>query len=171
MEARTPLRESRHPEAVTTTERNAQMQLTAQQVSDQFQLIAGALIRRSTGRRGYLRPDGYVYVRINGRSYGEHRAIYLLHYGYMPDHVDHINHVRHDNRPENLRAATSSQNSMNRKRVNSHRGCYWQPKKSRWIVQIGIDRKRLTIGYAKTLDAAIELRARAEREYHREYSS
>lgn len=147
------------------------MSVTQSDVAAEFIFIDGQLIRRSTNRRGYLRPDGYVYVRLKGISYGEHRLVYLLLHGYMPEQVDHINGIRDDNRPENLREATNSQNSMNRKQVVPGRGCYWQPNRSRWMVQIGVDGKRITVGYRKTLDAAISLRKEAEAKYHGEYAA
>jgi len=43
-----------------------------------------------------------------------HRLVFLLANGYLPKTVDHINRVRDDNRPENLRAATSREQQGNR---------------------------------------------------------
>lgn len=136
-----------------------------------FVLSEGSLIRKSNGRRGYLRPDGYVYTRINGDAIGEHRLVFLLVHGYLPDQVDHVNRVRNDNRPENLRAAKHGQNCMNRTPVSEMKGCYWQPKRKRWLVQIGFDGKRLTVGYAKTADQAKAMRDEAAKKYHREFAA
>jgi hypothetical protein len=130
----------------------------------------GALLRIATGRRGYERPDGYVYVRMNGKSYGEHRLIHLLFTGEWPDQVDHINGVRNDNRYENLRSASHAQNCMNRKPMGSNsKGCYWQPKRNKWIAQIGVDGRRKTLGYFDTEAEAAAAYARAARDLHGEY--
>ena len=57
------------------------MKPTQDQISAAFDYRDGALFRKSNGSRGYKRPDGYVYVRINGKSFGEHRLIHLLFTG------------------------------------------------------------------------------------------
>lgn len=58
---------------------------------------------------------GYSIVRINGENYREHNCIYALHHGHWPvELVDHINNNKLDNRLENLRAASYSDNSCNR---------------------------------------------------------
>lgn len=131
---------------------------------------SGELIRRSTNRRGYLRPDGYVYSRLNGKSYPEHRLVFLLHKGFLPDQVDHINGIRSDNRIENIRQASHAQNCMNRKPMGSHRkGCYWQPRRNKWIAQIGFNGKRITIGYFDTQEGAAEAYASKSKELHGEF--
>ena len=63
---------------------------------------------------GTLKDNGYIYVGINHNSYRAHRLIFLMHKGYLPKTIDHINRDKLDNRIENLRPATVSQNSMNR---------------------------------------------------------
>ena len=145
------------------------MKPTQEKVSSEFDYRDGALFRKSTGRRGYERPDGYVYVRLNGKSYGEHRLVHLLFTGEWPYQVDHKNGVRSDNRPDNLRSATHSENCMNRKPMRSAKGCYWQPKRNKWIAQIGINGKRKTIGYYGTEEDAAKAYAKAAGELHKEF--
>lgn len=143
------------------------MRPTKEQVAEHFDYVSGALIRKTTGLRGYTRPDGYVYVRLLGKSYGEHRLVHLLFTGEWPHQVDHANGVRSDNRYENLRSATHAENCMNRKPCGSaSKGCYWQPKRRKWIAQIGIDGKRKTLGYFDTEDKAADAYASAANELH-----
>lgn len=145
--------------------------LSKQDVENNFIYQSGTLLRRSTGKRGYKRPDGYVYTRIGGKSYGEHRLVFLLFNGFIPEQVDHINGDRQDNRPENLRSASHSQNCMNRKNMGaSSKGCYWQPKRGRWIAQIGFQGKRITIGYFESLEDAANAYSMKSRELHKEFS-
>ena len=142
-----------------------------QEVENNFIYRDGGLFRRSTGKRGYKRPDGYVYVSMSGKAYGEHRLVFLLFNGFMPEQVDHINGNRSDNRIENLRAASHSQNCMNRKnRGSASKGCYWQPKRNKWIAQIGFNGKRITIGYFDTLEDAAMAYANKSKELHKEFS-
>ena len=142
---------------------------TQDQISAAFDYRDGALFRKSNGRRGYKRPDGYVYVRINGKSFGEHRLIHLLFTGEWPYQVDHRNGLRSDNRPENLRAATHAENCRNRRPLRGSKGCYWQPKRGKWIAQIGVDGNRKTIGYFATEAEASAAYTKAANELHGEF--
>lgn len=64
---------------------------------------------------GCRRPDGYVRVRIDYGSYYAHHIIWALAHGEWPAlPIDHVNRDRSDNRLENLRVATPSQNQANR---------------------------------------------------------
>lgn len=145
--------------------------VSKQDVENTFIYQSGSLLRRSTGKRGYKRPDGYVYTRIGGKSYGEHRLVFLMFNGFIPDQVDHINGCREDNRPENLRSATHAQNCMNRKPMaSSPKGCYWQPKRGKWMVQVSVSGKRKTVGYFDTEKAASAAYAKAAEESYGEYA-
>jgi hypothetical protein len=64
--------------------------------------------------------------KLNGKTYANHRVIFYLHNGWWPKEVDHINTDTFDNRIENLRAATKSENQANGKPYNGRalKGCY-----------------------------------------------
>ena len=58
---------------------------------------------------------GYLICRISGKTHKVHRLIWLYHYGKLPEgDTDHINGVRSDNRIENLREATRTNNNYNK---------------------------------------------------------
>jgi hypothetical protein len=67
-------------------------------------------------RAGYVNSDGYRKVGINGISYHEHRLVWRMHHpkGKMPFVLDHIDGERANNRIENLRSVTLSENQQNR---------------------------------------------------------
>jgi hypothetical protein len=59
--------------------------------------------------------DGYVRIRVNYKRYPAHRLAFLYMTGEWPrEQVDHANLNKNDNRWENLRDATASQNAANR---------------------------------------------------------
>lgn len=64
--------------------------------------------------------------------------------------VDHINHKPRDNRKENLRFISVSNNSRNRKTKNrnnrsGYRNVCWEKKSKRWIVQLQVNGKNTVL--------------------------
>jgi hypothetical protein len=88
---------------------------------------------------------GYFRLSINGTRYFAHRVIYLMHHGYMPDIVDHIDMDITNNRIENLRAATKSQNMCNAGvRSNSStkiKGVSWSNKNKKWVARLTLNKR------------------------------
>lgn len=98
-----------------------QMELTQDEVRKRFEYSKDGCLyyQKSQGsvhagkRAGSLTNRGYRRIKINRKSYREHRIIFLYHYGYLPKELDHINRDKTDNRIENLREATRTQNEAN----------------------------------------------------------
>lgn len=95
---------------------------------DLFDYVDGNLIWRRPRKgvnkdriAGYTRPDGYRATRIDGKSYLVHRLIYLYHNGYMPVVIDHKDGNPANNKIENLRECSMSQNSQNSKIKSGNR--------------------------------------------------
>lgn len=82
----------------------------------------GFLVNKKTGKkrtgsalrngRGYRLLSMYSKGKFYGRLY--HRMIWLWHHGSLPEQLDHANGDRGDNKIENLRPCTRSQNQANR---------------------------------------------------------
>ena len=70
-----------------------------------------------TGRDGRQ----YRTIKTGGKSYLAHRLAWLYVHGFIPEIIDHINCDGLDNRLQNLRISSSSQNSTNRRvsRINN----------------------------------------------------
>ncbi len=72
--------------------------------------------------------------------------------------VDHINRDVMDNRRENLRYVTSSQNGMNRGMMKSntsgYRGVTWDKKTEKWRARIGLNGKQIWLGYFDDIEEA-----------------
>lgn len=64
---------------------------------------------------GYINEKGYRVIAVGGYNYKAHRLAFYLVKGYWPKNpVDHKNTIKSDNRWDNLREATHSQNQANR---------------------------------------------------------
>lgn len=118
-------------------------------------------------RAGSVHHSGYRIIRQKGRTYGEHRIVWLWHYGYMPENeIDHINRKRSDNRVENLREVTrvcNNRNSGNRKDNSSGvKGVGWHKASNMWRVRINVYGEERLVGYAPDFTEACCLRLAAE---------
>ncbi len=89
---------------------------------------------------GKLKPDsGYRKVGFQLKTYLVHRVIWEWHYGPIPENlvIDHINGDSLDNRIENLRLVTMSENAKNRVAHRSGKILgICQPHKNKWRVTI-----------------------------------
>ena len=62
---------------------------------------------------GTSTTTGYRRIVINYKQYFGHQLVFMMFHGYIPKEIDHINRVRHDNRIENLRPISRSDNVIN----------------------------------------------------------
>lgn len=86
--------------------------------------------------------------------------------------IDHINHDTLDNRQENLRICTQSENMKNRKSFyNNILGlkCINKSSPNRYRVRISIDRKRVVDKCFESLKDAIKERDLLLKKYHGEF--
>jgi hypothetical protein len=76
--------------------------------------------------------------------------------------IDHINRIRTDDRLENLRWVTSSENCRNRGGFTEDMlGISWSKKNSRYVVRLAIDKVETYFGSCETIEEAKELRDKA----------
>lgn len=105
--------------------------------------------------------------RVDGKKIlSMHRAIMRA----TPEQlIDHINHDTLDNQRCNLRCATSSENSHNRKGVA---GFHFRTdaRTSRYRVRIGVAGKRISVGTYRTEEEAKTARIKAEQRYFGEFA-
>jgi hypothetical protein len=70
---------------------------------------------------GCIDSNGYVKVQIGYIKTYAHSVIYYLYHGAWPELIDHKNQIRSDNKIENLRETTYSENALNSKVWNTNR--------------------------------------------------
>lgn len=83
-----------------------------------YHLFRGEWKEKTAGIIGGYRQ----HILFNGRGWGrvvayEHDIVWLYEKGVFRGVIDHINHVRDDNRIENLRAVSSSENKLHSPRM------------------------------------------------------
>lgn len=147
-----------------------------------YKKIAGRLLNRKHRRTcpvgwpvGFLN-NGYYRVWISGSRRAPeylHRLVWIYHNGAIPPDkvIDHIDQNPLNNRIENLRLATASENQRNRRVYPRYRsgvvGVSWNTQSQAWRALITVDGRRIYLGQYKSKDRAIERRFEAEKQFGR----
>jgi len=109
-------------------------------------------------KAGCVHKDGYKRVTLKRRTYTEHRIIYLMNHGVLPDAIDHIDGDKTNNNITNLRPSTLSQNQANRKagknNSSGRKGVVWNKKTGKWQAQIKAHGKYNYLGSFESIDVA-----------------
>jgi hypothetical protein len=112
--------------------------------------------------------NGYIYLRINNKTYLAHRIAWLMYYGCFPENtIDHKDRIRHHNWISNLREATYQCQNRNRG-VHSNNssgvtGVCWRRTRQKWQSQITVDRSQIHLGLFSSLTDAVIARWQAEK--------
>jgi hypothetical protein len=127
---------------------------------------------------GTITDRGYRVLQVEGKLHKVHNLIYIFHHGKIPKNqiIDHIDGDPDNNRIENLRSVTISQNMCNRKMPKHNKsgvkGVCWNKYRNKWTVGITHNKKKIYGGLYDNLDEATakikELRAFYHKEYGRE---
>lgn len=128
--------------------------------SIKYNAAAGS-INPSTGRRS---------IMINQELYLASRLIYMYHMRKDPGPkavIDHISGDHTDDRIENLRAISNSQNRLNTQvspgSLSGYRGVYWSKHSSKWRAELKYQGQRYSLGSHAVLEDAVAARKAAEK--------
>lgn len=113
-------------------------------------------------------PKGYIHINIDDRKYSAHRLAFLYMTGKNSEfEIDHKNTIRHDNRWDNLRQCTRSQNMQNMTMRSSNKSGYkgvnFHKASGKWAAQIMLDGKKTWLGVHETPELANEAVCEARR--------
>lgn len=119
---------------------------------------------------GSANGNGYWRVRLNKKLHYAHRLIFAIHYGYIPKYIDHIDNNPLNNKIENLREVTQTQNNCNSKKPKDNtsgtKGVYWFKPKGKWKVQISLNGKAKHFGYFDNIELAELVAIEARDKFH-----
>lgn len=119
---------------------------------------------RFAGREAftYVSRQGYREGSLFGRAVKAHRIIFKMMTGDEPDVIDHVDRNRLNNRIENLRASSKSENAMNSglpsNNTSGHKGV--SRKGDKWRAYLNGNH----VGVFPTIEEAVAAREAAEKE-------
>lgn len=125
---------------------------------------------------GSKRADGYVLIKLDKYRYLAHRLIWLYFYGEFPEmFIDHINGDPSDNRIENLRIASMSENMRNRSKqsnnTSGYKGVFWHKGSRKYKAVITVNGKQISLGYFIDPKEAHDAYINASHTYHKEFAA
>jgi hypothetical protein len=156
--------------------------ITQELIKKYFNYKDGRLIWSKTTSRlsvagteaGTINKRGYRQICFINKIYKEHRLIYLYHYGHLPKLIDHIDGNKLNNKIENLRPATVSQNAYNAKLKSTNKsgvkGVSWDTKSNKWRAQCSLNGKAQLLGFYDTISNAKFVVEEYRNKYHKEFA-
>ena len=104
-------------------------------------------------------------IGIDNKSWLSSRLHYISIYGRVPINldIDHINRINSDDRIENLRKVTRSQNNTNR---GNAKGYHWNKRLGKWLAEIKTSNERVYLGVFSEEVEAAEAYQEAKKKYH-----
>ena len=140
------------------------MSITKDYLQELFEYKNGNLYWKNTkgrvigGSVAGTKSHRYWQTCIDYKIYRNHKLIWIHHNDTNPEAIDHINGDTFDNRIENLRGCTNSQNQFNRKKnknnISGIKGVSWSTQKNKWRTRLVIKAKEHHIGFFDNLENA-----------------
>jgi hypothetical protein len=123
---------------------------------------------------GCILNNGYKVIGINGKNYLNHRVIFMMHHGFFPKLIDHIDRNTLNNKIENLRQATKSQNGFNTKihidNKAGHKNINFVSRINKYQVQLMVNGKKMHFGTYFDIDVAKFVAETMRYKYHGKFS-
>lgn len=126
-------------------------------------------------KAGCIDTNGYSKVRINKKMIGTHRLIFMFHYGFMPFYVDHIDRDVKNNKIENLREATNSQNQWNTikniRNTSGYKNVLFRKDRNKWTCRFKVNGKNIMRGSFDTPEEASIYAEKLRIQFHKEFAN
>lgn len=156
--------------------------MLVENLNNVFSYENGKLFWKIKSGKGYIgkeagSDDGkgkYLRVMLNGIRTAVHRVVFAMHHGYMPDFVDHIDGDTKNNRIENLRASSKSQNGMNQGLSKANKtgckGVYFDARKKKFGVRVRVNKKQKHFGWFDDIELAGLVASEARVKFHGQFA-
>ena len=122
---------------------------------------------------GHVNAEGYRVIKIGRQAYLAHRLAWFLSNGVWPDaEIDHINGDKADNRIANLREASRSINSQNKRAAQANNkscgllGVTWNKQHGKWQSKIMVNKALHHVGLFDDANVAHSAYLAKKRELH-----
>lgn len=125
---------------------------------------------------GSLHHSGYLVFKFKKRQYLVHRIIWFGMTGKWPDdQIDHIDTIKTNNKWNNLREASHTENQRNKNinkanNTSGYKGVTWHKKRQKWRADIKVNGKSLTIGSFDNILDAVKAREEAGKRFHKNFN-
>lgn len=125
---------------------------------------------------GSVRKHGYIAITLDGKSYYAHRLAWLYVNGEFPAfYIDHKDGDGTNNRIDNIRIATPSENQCNGKpsarNTSGVRGVTWSKAACKWMAQIAKAGKTYHLGLFHDIKDAEAAVTKARESLHGDYAA
>jgi hypothetical protein len=141
-------------------------------------LLYNKITRNSRAVKGELAGSisgRYRLITLLGKPYSVHRVAYYMVHKNCPDYLDHINNDSLDNRVDNLRPVTPSQNQwnhgLNKANTSGVKGLSWAKKPQKWFACIRYNGKNKNLGYFESKELGAEFIELARELLHGNYAN
>src|SRR5690606_13478665 len=123
---------------------------------------------------GCVTNRGYVTICINGKVYYGHRLAWFYMTGRFIDQIDHKDLNKSNNKWENLRESSGSQNLGNIRKhkdnKSGYKGVSWYKPYQKWVVYIKAGSLRKNLGYYDDILEAAKVYEKAAEKYFKEFA-
>lgn len=129
-------------------------------------------------RAGTSQDNWYISVCFFGHRDRAHRIVWMMHNGHIPEGytIDHKDNDPSNNHIDNLRLATHSQNTSNRRLVygvnnSGYKGVFHVARVNKWRAQITANGKCKSLGYFDTPEQGHAAYVKAANKLHGEFAN
>lgn len=118
----------------------------------------------------------YWYLRVVGIEYrlGEHQLNFFKKTGRVAKRIDHIDGITLNNKPDNLRECTVSQNNhnakLNSRNTSGHKGVSFNKRLGKWAVNVCLNGKIHSGGVHLNLNDAVSASIKLRNNLHGEFA-
>lgn len=125
---------------------------------------------------GTLHKEGYLKIGFRRKIYLAHRIAWFIKTGEQPNEIiDHKDTNKTNNKWENLRKATKSQNEHNTQKqknnTSGYKGVSWHKPSNKWAANIRLNTKLHHLGYYLSPEEAHAAYCTASVKLHGEFSN